>query len=213
MEFQSLRDAAQQGSIDALYASIREDAKILDRIDEIPFIETPLHYAAFAGHTRFAMEIVRLKPSFAKKLNQHGFTPVHVALQNNQDQVVLQLLDVDENLVRVQGREGVTPLHYVAEIGNLHLLAEFLKVCPEAIEDVTIRKETVLHIALKNNMFDAAELVLGWLRRAWSENATRWERTLLNRQDEEGNNVLHIAVSKNQTKASYRLLLKDNKVN
>jgi ankyrin repeat protein len=213
MEYQSLRDAAQQGSIDALYASIREDAKVLDRIDEIPFIETPLHYAAFAGHTRFAMEIMRLKSSFAKKLNQHGFTPVHVALQNNQDQVVLQLLDVDKNLVRVQGREGVTPLHYVAETGNLDLLAEFLKACSESIEDVTIRGETVLHIALKHNMFDAVELVLGWLRRSWSKNATCWERTLLNQQDEEGNNVLHIAVSKNQTKASYHLLPKDNEVN
>ncbi|KAC0514412.1 hypothetical protein FH972_027107 [Carpinus fangiana] len=165
MEFQSLRDAAQQGSIDALCASIQEDVKVLDRIDEIPFIETPLHYTVFAGHTRFAMEIVRLKPLFAKKLNQHGFTPIHVALQNNKDQVVLELLDVDENLVRVQERE-----------------------------DITIRKETVLHIALKNNIFDAVELVLGWLRRSWSKNATHWERTLLNRQDEAGNNVLHIAI-------------------
>ncbi|KAE8007921.1 hypothetical protein FH972_004478 [Carpinus fangiana] len=142
-------------------ASLPEDAKVLDRINEILFIETHLHCAASAGHTQFAMEIVRLKPIFAKKLNQHGFTPIHVALQNNQDQVLLQLLDVDENFVRVQGRECVTPLHYVAEIRNLHLLAKFLKVCPETTEDVIVRKETVLHIALKNNMFDAVELVLG----------------------------------------------------
>jgi ankyrin repeat protein len=84
----------------------------LERIDVIPFVDTPLHIAASAGHTQFAMEIMKLKPSFARKLNQDGFTPMHLALQNNQTQVVLQLLDVDEDLVRVQGREGVTPLHY-----------------------------------------------------------------------------------------------------
>jgi ankyrin repeat protein len=137
---ESLKDAAQQGNIDALYSLIRRDAYVLDTIDKIPFVETPLHIAASAGHTQFAMEIMRLKPTFARKLNQDGFSPMHLALQNNQTQVVLLLLDVDEDLVRVQGREGVTPLHYVAEIGNIHLLAEFLKACPKSIEYVTIRR-------------------------------------------------------------------------
>ncbi|XP_059443820.1 ankyrin repeat-containing protein BDA1-like [Corylus avellana] len=191
-------DAAQQGSVDALYALIQRDAKVLDRIDEIPFVDTPLHVAAYAGHTRFAMEIMRLKPSFARKLNKDGFSPMHLALQNNRTQVVRQLLDVDEDLVRVQGREGVTPLHYATQTGDLHLLVEFLKACPKSIEDITIQRETVLHIALKHNMFDAFRLLLGWLRRAWFKNASLWEKKLLNWQDEEGNTVLHIAVSKNQ---------------
>jgi ankyrin repeat protein len=185
-----------------LYSLIRRDAYILDRINAIPFVETPLHIAVSAGHTHFAMEIVRLKPSFAKKLNQDGFSPMHLALQNKQTQLVLLLLDVDDDLVRVQGREGVTPLHYVDQTGNLNLLAEFLKVCPKSIEDVTIRRETVLHIALKYNMFDAFRLVLGWLRLAWFRNASLWEKKLLNWQDEEGNTVLHIAVSQNQPQAS-----------
>jgi len=76
-----LRDAAQQRSIDALYASIQRDPEVLNRIDKIPFVETPLHTVASAGHTWFAMEIMRLKPSFARKLNQDGFTPLHLALQ------------------------------------------------------------------------------------------------------------------------------------
>ena len=199
---QSLRDAAKHGSIDALYALIQGDANVLDRIDKIPFAETPLHIAASVGQTLFAMEIMRLKPSFSRKLNQDGFTPMHLALQNKQTQVALLLLDVDEDLVRVQGREGVTPLHYVAEIGNIHLLAEFLKACPNSIEYVTVRRETVLHIALKYNMFDAFRLLLGWLRRAWFRNASLWEKKLLNWQDEKGNTLLHIAVSKNQPQVS-----------
>jgi len=199
---QSLRDAAQQGSIDALYALIQGDPNVLDRIDDIPFVETPLHIVASAGHTPFAMEIMRLKPSFARKLNQDGFTPMHLALQNNRTQLVYRLVFVDKDLIRVQGREGVTPLHYVARIGNLDLLSKFLEVCPTSIQDVTSRGETILHIALINNHLHAFKDLIGRLQRTNIEEASFWEQTLLNWKDEEGNTVLHIAVSNNQPQAS-----------
>ncbi|XP_059441873.1 ankyrin repeat-containing protein BDA1-like [Corylus avellana] len=160
---QSLRDAAEQGSIDALYALIRRDANVLEKINEIQFVETPLHIAASAGHTKFAMEIMRLKPSFARKLNQDGFTPIHLVLQNNKTRLVYQLVAVDKDLVRVQRREGVTPLHYVAQIGNLDPLAEFLVSSPMSIKDVTIQRETALHIALNNKHLHAFELLIRWL--------------------------------------------------
>jgi ankyrin repeat protein len=199
---QNLRDAAQQGSIDDWYSLIQEDVYILDKINETPFVDTPLHIAASEGHIQFAVEIMQLKPSFARKLNRDGFSPMHLALRNRQIRLVLLLLDVDEDLVRVRGKGGVTPLHYVAQTGDLDLLAKFLKVCPKSIEDVTTRRENVLHIALKYNRLDAFRLVLGWLRRAWFRNATLWEEKLLNWQDEEGNTVLHIAVSQNEPQAS-----------
>ncbi|KAB1215040.1 Ankyrin-2 [Morella rubra] len=129
------------------------------------------------------MEIMILKPSFARKLNQLGLTPMHLALQYDQIEVVLRLLDVDKDLVRVPGRGGLTPLHYAAEKGFLDVLAEFLCVCPESIQDVTIQRETALHIALKEDVFDAFELLVGWLRRAWSRNAYSRERICLNWKD------------------------------
>jgi ankyrin repeat protein len=199
---ENLRVAAQKGSIDDLYSLIGEDAYILDKINETPFVETPLHIAASEGHIQFAMEIMQLKPSFARKLNRDGLSPMQLALQNRQIRLVLLLLDVDEDLVRVHGKGGVTPLHYVAQTGDLDLLAKFLKVCPKSIEDVTTRRETVLHIALKYNKLDAFQLVLGWLRRAWFRNASLWEEKLLNWQDEEGDTLLHIAVSQNEPQAS-----------
>ncbi|KAE8076011.1 hypothetical protein FH972_014687 [Carpinus fangiana] len=145
------------------------------------------------------MEIMRLKPSFARKLNQDGFTPIHLAMQNGETRVVLRLLDVDNDLVRIQGREGITPLHFAAQRGDLDLLVAFLRVCPDSIEDVTVQRETVLHIALTNGNFDAFQLLLGWLRRAWFKDAFSLGRKLLNWQDEEGNTVLHIAISRDQS--------------
>lgn len=239
-----MRDAADQGSIDALYELIGRDAEVLDRFDEIPFVDTPLHIAASLGHTHFAMEIMKLKPSFARKLNQDGFSPMHLALQKlhelednpdlqrNQTQLVdhnsendaLQrnltilvhrLLDVDKDLVRVQGREGVTPLHYAVQTGKLKFLALCFEVCPDSIKDVTSRGENVLHIALKYDRDEAFLRVIKWLRRTWLiKDALSLEKKLLCWQDEEGNTLFHVAVSKvsnNLPKASpfYSSFLKD----
>ncbi|ESR55691.1 hypothetical protein CICLE_v10020060mg [Citrus x clementina] len=147
---QRLNEAAKTGNVDALYELIWEDAYLLDQIDQVPFVDTPLHIAASMGHVNFALEIMRLKPSFARKQNQYGFSPLHLALQKQnqyvldhehlkekkQTQMVRRLIDVDRNLVRVQGREGVTPLHYVAEKGNVDLLCKLLEACPESITEL-----------------------------------------------------------------------------
>ncbi|KAI7987822.1 Ankyrin repeat-containing protein BDA1 [Camellia lanceoleosa] len=64
--------------------------------------------------------------------------------------------------------------------------AEFLCACPAAIEDRTIHGETALHIAVKSSNSEASEVLLGWMRRTH-------RRKILNRKDNEGNTVLHIA--------------------
>ena len=202
-----LKEAARRGNIDDFYALILEDVKLLEGIDELPFVDTPLHVAASSGgpqdNQKFAMEMMRLKPSFARKPDLNGYSPIHLALQGGHTQMVRRLLQVDGDLVRVKGKEGRTPLHYVAATAateqDLALMDKFLLVCPNSIEDVTIQNQTALHIALlENNNLDAFKRLVRWLRKNKSENA----REILNRQDGEGNTVLHVAVSKNQTEAS-----------
>ncbi|EOY18313.1 Ankyrin repeat protein [Theobroma cacao] len=97
--YERLRRASQAGNIDALYALIREDAYLLEGIDQIPFFDTPLHIAAAAGHTDFIMEIMNLKLSLALKLNNDGFSPIHLVLQNGQEETVLDLLGMKKDLV------------------------------------------------------------------------------------------------------------------
>ena len=150
----SLSAVTQSGynDIDEFYNLIGEDAKLLEHIDELPFVNTPLHIAAFAGNIQFAMEMIGLKPSFAWKLNQNGFSPIHIALQNRHIELVRWLLQFDGDLVHVKGRDQLTPLHYIVESGeHLYLLEEFLLVCPNSITDVTVQNETALHIAHKND--------------------------------------------------------------
>ncbi|MBA0635995.1 hypothetical protein Godav_022168, partial [Gossypium davidsonii] len=63
-------EAAQTGDINLLYELILNDPYVLERIDDVPFFQTPLHVAASAGHIEFMMEMIKLKPTFARKLNQ-----------------------------------------------------------------------------------------------------------------------------------------------
>ncbi|WRX11732.1 Ankyrin repeat - like 1, partial [Theobroma cacao] len=106
------------------------------------------------------MELMNLKPSFARKLNQRGFSPIYLALQEKQEKMVDDLLSIDKDLVRVKGREGYTPLHHAVREGNVLLLSKFLENCPNSIFDLTIRKETALHIAAQNNNLEAFEAIL-----------------------------------------------------
>ncbi|TYH51413.1 hypothetical protein ES332_D10G272100v1 [Gossypium tomentosum] len=190
--------AAQTGDINILYELILNDPYVFQRIDDVPFFHTPLHVAASAGHIDFMMEMINLKPSFARKLNQAGFIPMHLALQNQHTQAVLRLLRFDEGLVRVKGREGFTPLHHVVQNGNVDFLIKFLEVCPEAIEDVTVRDETVFHLAVKNDRFEAFQVLVGWLIRSRHKAANRWEKELLSWADIDGNTVLHVAAIRNR---------------
>nr|POF06420.1 ankyrin repeat-containing protein bda1 [Quercus suber] len=154
---------AKNGDINAFYQLIREDEKLLEHIDELTFVDTPLHIAASAGQIPFAMEMMGLKPSFAQKLNQNGFSPIHLALQNGHIELVRRLLQIDGDLVRVKGRERLTPLHHI-------------------VESVT------------------------WLGVNVYKNAKSYQRTVLNWKDDEGNTVLHVAVSKDQSQAVKHLL-------
>ncbi|XP_057989519.1 ankyrin repeat-containing protein BDA1 [Hevea brasiliensis] len=190
---QRLTRAAEAGDIGALYALIRQDARVLERIDEVPFVDTPLHIAASAGHIDFAMEIVNLMASFTRKLNPDGFSPMHLALRNEQMLMVMWLIDVDGNLVRLKGKGGITPLHYATEKGNLSILKECYKGCPESIKDVTFHGDTAFHIAVRNHQNDAFELLMEWLKKSSFKDADFWERELLNWKNEEGRTVLHIA--------------------
>ncbi|KAF5944338.1 hypothetical protein HYC85_018415 [Camellia sinensis] len=163
-----LRGTARAGNINDLYAIIQSKPDILDK--EL-FVETPLHVAASPGETNFALEILRLKPSFRRK----RLSPLHLALQNKHSDTVRRLVKFDSKLIRVKGREGLTPLHFVAKTDDqlsfadqkVDLLSKFLDVCSSSINDVTIHEETALHIAVKSSSFYTLQFLLIWLQKTY----------------------------------------------
>nr|XP_029153253.1 ankyrin repeat-containing protein BDA1 [Arachis hypogaea] len=196
-KYSELYGAALLGETDTIYKVIQQNPRILEVVDAVPFVNTPLHTAAYAGHLEFSIEIMRLKPSFGWKLNEQGFSPIHLALQNNQHNLVRRLVEINKDLVRVKGREGVTPLHFVCQSGddneNITLLIDLLEACPGSIEDVNMKNETALHISLINGNLRAFQILVGWVRSIVREDAYSLERSILNWKDSDGNTILHIA--------------------
>lgn len=189
--FVQLMHASQEGNVNDFYATFRQNPTVLERIDQESFVDTPLHIAAAAGHACFCMEMMNLKPSFARKLNRDGFSPVHLALKNQHDRLVYRLIDIDHNLVRVKGKDGLTPLHYAVEMDKIGILMEFFTFCPESIKDRTSRQESALHIAVENKKIDAFEVLMDWIKHMDEKQILRW-------RDEKGNTVLHLATATDQ---------------
>ncbi|KAJ1395065.1 PGG domain [Sesbania bispinosa] len=199
-----LKIAAENNDINLLYRVIQEEPQVGDLFD---MVETPLHIAASAGHLQFATEIMTLKPSYAWKLNQQGFSPIHVAMQHGQKRMVFGFVKFNKDLVRIKGREGLTPLHFASQTGEVDLLANFLSACPDSIEDVTVKDETALHIAVKNKRYEALNVMVGWLKRTRQRGAMELQNIILNSKDEEGNTILHISARSNDSQV-LRLLVK-----
>ncbi|KAL4303970.1 hypothetical protein GQ457_10G004160 [Hibiscus cannabinus] len=161
-----LNTTARSGDVDVLHTLIHDDPDVFKRIDEMDFIDTPLHVSAASGNTGFAIKMMNLKPSFARKLNQDGFFPIHLALLKdhadtpsfarklNQDgfspihlallkdhaDTVTEFVLVDRDLIRVKGREGFTVLHYVACHGNVQLLSRFTGLQAQLVSRVWLPK-------------------------------------------------------------------------
>ncbi|XP_044477701.1 ankyrin repeat-containing protein BDA1-like isoform X3 [Mangifera indica] len=216
-----LQNAAMEGNVDALYSVLAEDPYVLERIDQVPFVATPLHTAAREGKIHFAKEILNLKPSFARKRDHLGRSPLHLALEGKHlqeglsprdldleekyQELVTWLIKHDSEIVRVKAKGMVTALHYAAQLDDESSVADFLYVCPLSIEELTVKSETVVHIAVKNGSLKAFKVLLGWLRRFNKEEILKWK-------DEEGNNPLHTAVSADQPEM-VKLLIGYLKVN
>ncbi|XP_010458943.1 PREDICTED: ankyrin repeat-containing protein ITN1-like [Camelina sativa] len=201
-----LQQAAESGSINDLYASIDENPYLLESIDAVPFVNTPLHIAAASGKRAIAAEILNLKPSFARKLNTNGYSPLHLAVEKDQQEFVTWLLRLDPGLSRVKGREGITLFHLLVIRGNVDLVVECLITSPECIKDVSVNGQNALHLAVMNDRFEVLQVLTGWIQRMSQRNALPTEYAFLNKSDLTHNTALHLAAYKNDHQA-VRLLL------
>ncbi|KAJ9140045.1 hypothetical protein P3X46_030732 [Hevea brasiliensis] len=193
-----LLEAAQCGDINYLQQLLRENPLILDSIALLS-TENLLNVALVTGNVSFVKEVIRLKPHFAKELNQDGFSPMHMAAANGHVEIVKELNEVNPNLCRLEGREQRTPLHYAAIKGRVEVISVLLGSCPECIDSVTVERETALHLAVKNNQFQATKTLVEWIRENNRDD-------VFNMIDEQGSTVLHLAIWKKQRQVIELLL-------
>ncbi|PON71065.1 Transmembrane protein [Parasponia andersonii] len=180
-----LLEASQTGNTMVLHQLLVEKPLIL-HTPALSSSENPLHVASMAGHTDFVKEILRLKPEFAKQVNEDGFSPIHMASANGYLEILRELLTVDRRLCRIEGRNKWTPLHFAASRGRSDIIKEILVACPESLEDVTVQKESALLLVIRYSQFEAIDIVLRWIREKKRDD-------ILNMRDEFGNSALHLA--------------------
>ncbi|KAL1079923.1 hypothetical protein V6Z11_D10G253800 [Gossypium hirsutum] len=151
---QSFRTISRTGDVSELYKLIQSDGNVFRRFDEVEFIETPLHVAANEGCIGFAMEMMKLKPSFARKLNQqgkNGETPLHyICKVGNHDSLLEAFLKA-------------CPDSENKRLDVLQILIRMLKKKDYYREEVNRKDEdgnTALHIAARNNQTQMLKLLL-----------------------------------------------------
>ncbi|KAF8028535.1 hypothetical protein BT93_E1227 [Corymbia citriodora subsp. variegata] len=181
-----LLEAARKGNIHELHELISSNELILEEMDLEESSHTPLHVACVAGHLDFVRELLKRMPKLAEKVNASGLSPLHIAATQGNVEIARELLTVGPHLWSVKGRERRIPLHYAAIKGELDVMKLLLFSSPESIEKTTALEETALHLAVKNNRFDAVVVLVDHLKQQRKEQ-------VINRKDHKGNTALHLA--------------------
>lgn len=196
MKKSPIMEAARKGDVDFLLRSTESDPTLLEVI-VIDGEETPLHVASMYGHLSFVREILKLREILGRELNKDGFNPLHIASSMGHVEVVRELLGkLSSEICLIKGKERKIPLHYAAMRGRVCVLDELVSANPESLEEITARGETVLHLAVRFCQFDGFVVLL--------ERLKEFDKLfVLNKKDNGGNTVLHLAVQKRQYEVSY----------
>ncbi|KAJ7950752.1 Ankyrin repeat-containing protein [Quillaja saponaria] len=137
-----------------------------------------------------------------KNLAKMGLA-LHLAAANGHVEILNELLKVGCDLCTIEGREKRIPLHYAAIKGRVHVMKILLSACPESVENQTVRGETALLLAVKNNQFEGFTLLVAHLKQFQKE-------SVLNKQDNQGNTILHLASSRKQYEVFNQVLGEDS---
>ncbi|KAK4278825.1 hypothetical protein QN277_016620 [Acacia crassicarpa] len=196
---ESLVKAARDGDVTTLHNLLKEDPQILERASLDHFADSPLHVASLSGKSEFVEQIVTLMPSLAIETNQKGMIPLHLASSKGHVETVRKLLkanlvDDGANQCLVKVGEGWTPLHCASQKGKISVIEGLISDCPECLEQVTAKGETVLHVAVKANQFEAVKVLADNIRHHNLQ-------ILLKAEDQKGKTAYQLAAAKKQSQA------------
>ncbi|KAH7837017.1 hypothetical protein Vadar_008572 [Vaccinium darrowii] len=199
---QSLCEAAIRGDINALHEIIGKDKLILQKVAAGCFNgASPLHVATLSEQTGFVKELLRLEPNLAEVLDSQLRSALHLASAKGHNEIVNELLSVGHEMCLVHDRDGKNPLHVAAMKGRISVLEKLVRVSPQAARVRLDRNETILHLCVKHNQSKSLEKLLEVIQ----------DRDFVNAKDDDGNNILHLAILDKRFEITSHVLEKNKK--
>ncbi|KAE8669339.1 putative Ankyrin repeat-containing protein [Hibiscus syriacus] len=122
---ESLKSAARMGNASDLYSLIQRNGNVLRHLDEVEFIDTPLHIAAEEGCTRRLDALQVLLRTLTKtayhlevvnRKDENGNTALHIAASSNEAQMLKLLLNCKADK-RATDQAGLTALGVAQQHG------------------------------------------------------------------------------------------------
>ncbi|KAI7985980.1 Ankyrin repeat-containing protein BDA1 [Camellia lanceoleosa] len=188
-----LYEASLSGSVADLEILVAEDPLILDRASLTCFDQTPLHIAAWRGHSDFTRALLSRKLGLATERNSDRRLPLHLASAEGHHEIVQQLLDANDDVCKDddEDEDGRTPLHLAAMKGRVEVIKRLTQARPESIRKKLGRGETVLHLCVKYNRLEALKTLV-------KELGNQNDAGFVNSEDQDGNTILHLAAALKQ---------------
>ncbi|XP_050231886.1 ankyrin repeat-containing protein BDA1-like [Mercurialis annua] len=225
-DIKNLYEASMKFDTSTLNILLQKDPLILHRISLSAFTQTPLHISCLLGYVDFAASLLNQKPNLAAELNSQGQSPLHLASAEGNSEIVtttyvtfsntniatlsilLQyecflcvdvLLSINAGICLVADQNGRIPLHLAAMRGRVEVIERLIGACPESVRAKTNCGDTVLHLCVEYSHLEALKLLVTFLGK-------NGDGEILNSMDDDGNNILQLAVIMKQVETIKYLL-------
>ncbi|KAH7850881.1 hypothetical protein Vadar_004153 [Vaccinium darrowii] len=178
--------AAEQGSMDIVVMLLET---CTSPTYSGPGGRTALHAAALNDLTvRSIKRLLEWKKDIINEVDMYGWTPLHCAARNGNEEGIKLLLETSESLVYISTPNKdclETALHIATAHGHVGVMEELLSHNPDCWEMVNSKGQNILHIAVDMEDERAIKFIIG----------KPWLRHLINQKDNEGNTPLHLLMS------------------
>jgi len=155
-ELTALHFAAGGGAGEVAVMLLHRGAEV-DARDTVQM--TPLHHACELGQTKIAEVLLAHGADVNAVGGVHGYSPLHLAVQNDHVDLAGMLLDRGGELNAREGH-GATPLHFAVLHGRAAAAGLLLDRGADVADATTRDGYTALHIAALRDLKDCARLLV-----------------------------------------------------
>lgn len=158
-QFQQRKDSALKKHCPVTHAVLECDLILLqDLIEEEgllilsrdPSIESIFHLAVATGFVELVQYLIN-NTNIRNPIDNHGYSLLHVAVENNDLEMVKYLLEINEFAMLDVNKDGNTVLHLAVNSGSFEILEYLLSVNCYCVSIVNNDKLNPYDMAIENN--------------------------------------------------------------